>query len=169
MSLLEQFCQEMKPLLKGKDSVHGAVSVCASYEEAGRQIAQLLWERRLQRVIAAARPELDPALNSLQETLARLEVDGSGGQSIALRREIETESKLGDSSFTFREYAEYDAGIGGADVLIAESATLGLKKRRSSRISPSVNCRYWIMSTVVIPPGKLPMTCTSVMKQCVHI
>ena len=127
MSLLEQFCQEMQPLLKGKDSVHGAVSVCASYEEAGREVAQLLRDRQLRRVIAAARSELDPALSSLQETLARLEVEEPTGAPMALQRENDTEAKLGDSSFTFHEYAEFDAGIGGADVLIAESATLGLR------------------------------------------
>lgn len=127
MSLLEQFCHEMQPLLKGKDSVHGAVSVCATYEEAGRQIAQLLRERQLQRVIAAARPELDSALNSLRETLAHFASEGPENSPIEFARETSTQSKLRDSSFTFREYADFDAGIGGADILIAESATIGLR------------------------------------------
>ncbi len=127
MSLLEQFCHEMQPLLKGTDSVHGAVSVCASYEEAGRQVAQLLRERQLLRVIAAARPELDLALNSLRETLARFASEKPENPPIEFAREIPTQFKLGDSSLTFREYAGFDAGIGGADVLIAESATIGLR------------------------------------------
>ncbi len=157
MTLVERFCHEMQPLLETKDSVHGAVQVCGSYAEAGHQVAQLLHREKLRRVIAAAREELDPAVEALRGALRELEAGGAERDTVQLDRETPTQKKLGDSSRTFREYAHYEAGIGGADVLIAESATIGL------RMGP-----YESRAISLLPPTHIVIASTAKLVERIH-
>lgn len=157
MNLVDRFCREMQPLLKTKDSVHGAVQRCESYAEAGRQVAQLLHREKWRRVIVAAREELDPAVEALRGALAALEANDPGRESVRIERETPTQEKLGDSSRTFGEYAHYEVGIGGADVLIAESATIGL------RMGP-----YESRALSLLPPTHIVIASTSKLVERIH-
>jgi L-lactate utilization protein LutC len=157
MNLVERFCHEMQPLLQTKDSVHGAVQVCQSYAEAGRQVAELLHREGLRQVIAAARVELDPAIDALHTALRQLETSDATRQVVQIQRETPTQKMISDSSRTFREYAHFEAGIGGADVLIAESATIGL------RMGP-----YESRALSLLPPTHIVIASTSKLVERVH-
>lgn len=157
MNLVERFCQEMQPLLQTKDSVHGAVHVCGSYAEAGRQVAELLHREGLRQVIVAAREDLDPAFEALVTALRQLETNEAGHEAIQIERETPTQKMMSDSSRTFREYAHYEAGIGGADVLIAESATIGL------RMGP-----YESRALSLLPPTHIVIASTSKLVERIH-
>ncbi len=157
MNLVDRFCREMQPLLKTKDSVHGAVQRCESYAEAGRQVAELLHRENLRRVIVAAREELDPAIDAMHGALREFEASVTGGEAVRIERETPTQEKLGDSSRTFGEYAHYEVGIGGADVLIAESATIGL------RMGP-----YESRALSLLPPTHIVIASTSKLVERIH-
>jgi len=108
MNLLDRFENELEPLVRGKGTLHGGLQRCASYAGAARAIAVLADELELKRLVLAARPEFDELRGELIQRLgeARVELDTSGRAA--------------------RDYEAFCAGIGGADVLVAESASVAL-------------------------------------------
>ncbi len=121
MNPVERFVAEMQPLLQGGDGAHGAIHRCATAEEAGRDILALAEELSMKRLVVAARRELDAVAAILTE-------EGSK-QGLRIDRDRMPATKGTGLDDTFRDaadYAAFDAGVGGADVLVAESATIGL-------------------------------------------
>ncbi len=125
--LVEQFAREMEPLLRGEDGMHGAVHHCATVDDAGNGIVQRARELSLARIVVAAREELDP--------VARILAEAAGREGFVVERDHPAglDPDRPDSSVFPEEgprdphaYASFDAGVGGADVLVAESASIGL-------------------------------------------
>lgn len=130
MILAERFTREMQPLLRSSEGIHGAVHRCENFEEAAEGIIRLARELPLPKLVMAGRRELDPVAKALEEA--------AGQGDFRFERDRKTES-----SRTFHEYGEFDAGIGGADILIAESATIGLvagpEEARALSLLPSTH------------------------------
>ena len=108
MTLLDRFEIELQPLLQGDGRIHGGLQRCPSYVEAARAIAALAEAEGLKRLLIAPRTEFAELSRELEKRLGstRVEVDENGRSP--------------------RDYENYDAGVGGADVLVAESASIGL-------------------------------------------
>jgi L-lactate utilization protein LutC len=107
---LRRFAEAFAPLVECGGVTHGAVRACATPAEAAGWLALVLREQQAQRVLAASRPELAAVVALLRRELDSLTViDPSAPPSL-------------------QQMAELDAGLGGADLLVAESASLILTR-----------------------------------------
>lgn len=108
MALIDRFERELLPLLQGQGRTHGGFHRCDSVGDAAEGIARLCDEKGLRRILVTPREELLALHRELTDRLGpeRAVLNGNGR--------------------TAREYESFDAGVGGADVLVAESASVGL-------------------------------------------
>lgn len=115
MNLLEVFERELQPLIQSTDTVHGGFHRCHSWDDAAAEIAKLCDKLGLRRLVLAPRREFEELERGLAHRLGEVRIERDHKDRV------------------LRDYENFDAGIGGADVLVAESASVGL-------ITPGEEC-----------------------------
>ena len=110
--LVQLFERSFRPLLRCGDREHGDFGCFDDDGAAGQWLASPLIQCSARRLVVARRTELDRVVDGILELIPELEV-----------------VRAGRGEMTHREWAGFDAALGGADLLVAESASLILSDR----------------------------------------
>lgn len=104
-SLAPRFEQAFAPLVAGGGLGHGGMRRCRDAAEAAEWIAGVLRPHGARRILAACRPHLAPVVEPLQA-------------------QFEVQTVEPDRALPPQAVAAFDVGLGGGDLLIAETASI---------------------------------------------